>query len=64
MTKILNCLANGTKIGWLIDPGESAILVISPDRRVNIFVGDSQLPVLEGVELLLTPAEIFSWLEL
>jgi Uma2 family endonuclease len=64
MTKILNCLANGTKLGWLIDPGESAILVISPDRRVDILTGDSQLTVLEGIELVLTPTEIFSWLKL
>lgn len=64
MTKILNCLANGTKLGWLIDPSESAILVISPDRRVDILTGDSQLPVLEGIELVLTPAEIFNWLKL
>jgi Uma2 family endonuclease len=64
MTKILNCLANGTKLAWLIDPSESAILVISPDRRVDILTGDSQLPVLAGIELVLTPAEIFSWLTL
>lgn len=64
MAKILNCLANGTKLGWLIDPSESAILVILPDRRVEILIGESQLPVLEGIDLILTPAEIFSWLQL
>ena len=64
MAKILNCLANGTKLGWLIDPSESAILVISPDRRIDILTGISQLPVLEGIELVLTPVEIFSWLKL
>ena len=64
MAKILNCLANGTKLGWLIDPSESAILVISPDRRIDILTGISQLPVLEGIELVLTPAKIFSWLKL
>jgi Uma2 family endonuclease len=64
MTKIFNCLANGTKLAWLIDPSESAILVITPDRRVDILTGASQLPVLEGIELVLTPTEIFSWLKL
>lgn len=63
MAKIFNCLANGTQLGWLIDPGESAVLVISPDKRVEIFMGDSQLPVIEGIELVLTPTEIFSWLQ-
>ena len=64
MAKIFNCLANGTQLGWLIDPSESAILVISPDRRVDILMGDSQLPVLAGIKLELTPTVIFSWLEL
>lgn len=64
MAKILNCLANGTELGWLIDASESAILVILPDRRVDIFTGDSQLPVLAGIELNLTPTQIFSWLQL
>jgi Uma2 family endonuclease len=64
MAKILNCLAQGTELGWLIDSSESAILVILPDRRVDIFTGDSQLPVLAGIELDLTPTQIFSWLQL
>jgi Uma2 family endonuclease len=64
MAKILNCLANGTELGWLIDARESAILVILPDRRVDIFTGDSQLPVLAGMELDLNPRQIFSWLQL
>ena len=64
MAKILNCLANGTELGWLIDARESAILVIFPDRRVDIFTGDSHLPVLAGIELNLTPTQVFSWLQL
>ncbi len=64
MAKIINCLAHGTKLGWLIDPGASAIMVIFPDRRIDILTGDSQLPVLAGIELILTPAEIFGWLNL
>ena len=64
MAKILNCLANGTKLGWLIDPAESAIVVILPDSRVDIFTGERQLPVLEGIDLVLTPSQIFSWLQL
>lgn len=64
MAKILNCLANGTKLGWLIDPAESAIVVIFPDSRVDIFVGERQLPVLEGIDLVLTPSQIFGWLQL
>jgi Uma2 family endonuclease len=64
MSKILNCLANGTKLGWLIDPAESAIVVIFPDSRVDIFSGERQLPVLEGIDLALTPSQIFGWLQL
>ena len=64
MAKILNCLANGTKLGWLIDPAESAVVVILPDSRVEIFTGERQLPVLEGIDLVLTPSQIFSWLQL
>ncbi len=64
MAKILNCLANGTKLGWLIDPAESAIVVIFPDSKVDIFSGERQLPVLEGIDLALTPSQIFGWLQL
>jgi Uma2 family endonuclease len=64
MAKILNCLANGTKLGWLIDPAESAIVVLFPDSRVDIFTGDRQLPVLESIDLVLTPSQIFGWLQL
>ncbi len=66
MTKVLNklllCSRNGTELGWLINPEEESILAVFPEQRVELFQGATPLPVLNGIELELTPETIFNWL--
>jgi Uma2 family endonuclease len=61
---ILHCLANGTQMGWLIDPDEEMIFVYANDRTVAAFENPPQaLPVpvfADAVEL--TVGQIFGWL--
>jgi len=62
--KLLHCSQHGAELGWLIDPDDESILVISPQQRVQILKGKSQLPILSGIELQLTVNQVFSWLTL
>jgi Uma2 family endonuclease len=60
--KLLHCTQHGTELGWLLDPFEESVLVILPEQRVQLLAGESRLPVLQGIDLPLTVAEVFSWL--
>jgi Uma2 family endonuclease len=60
---ILYCLKHGCKLGWLIDPDDYSILTFIPQQEVEIYRGDRQLPILEGVDLRLTAAQVFEWLK-
>jgi Uma2 family endonuclease len=51
---ILHCLAHGCQLGWLIDPDDYSILVFLPSREPQVFRGDRVLPVLAGMDLVLT----------
>jgi Uma2 family endonuclease len=62
--KILFMLRQGTQLGWLIDPSEQVILVFEPDALPSEYVDDLELPVLDSIDLISTPAQIFSWLKL
>jgi Uma2 family endonuclease len=69
LANLLHCIANGTELGWLLDPEDENILVVFGDsvpnafgHRIQIFQGTDRLPVLNGIELGLTPEQIFSWL--
>ena len=64
LSNLLHCSRHGTKLGWLIDPEEESILVIDATQRVEIFLGNSRLAVIDGVELELTAKQIFDWLPL
>lgn len=64
LSNLLHCSRHGTKLGWLIDPEEESILVIDATQRIEIFSGNSQLAVLNGVELELTAKQVFDWLTL
>lgn len=63
LPKLMNCCQQGTELGWLIDPSEEAVWVVTPDRQIEIFAEDRLLPVMLGVELSLTTAQIFGWLK-
>jgi Uma2 family endonuclease len=62
--KLLFCSSAGTELGWLINPFDEAILVITPVRQVDIVQGDRTLPMLGNIHLTLTANEIFGWLNL
>ena len=61
---ILHCIKHGTKLGWLLDPSERSILVYQPNTLPDLLTGTDRLPVLEGVNLIITVEEVFSWLQI
>ncbi len=62
LVNLLHCLEHGTELGWMLDPEEENIFVISSDRRIQMFKGSQTLPVLSGIDLALTATQIFEWL--
>jgi Uma2 family endonuclease len=62
--KLLFCSSAGSELGWLINPFDEAILVITPVRQLDIFQGDRTLPILPNINLTLTANDIFGWLNL
>ncbi|BAY75528.1 hypothetical protein NIES25_19740 [Nostoc linckia NIES-25] len=63
---ILHCLKHGSKLGWLIDPGERCVLVFPPNQQPELLQEEQQiLPVLDLVSgLQLTLGQLFGWLKL
>jgi len=62
LANILHCIENGTELGWMIDPEEKNIFVISSDRRIQMFREEQSVTVLSGMDLNLTVNQIFDWL--
>ena len=62
LAKLLLCSRNGTELGWLIDPAEESIVAVFPEQKVELYQGDTPLPILNAIELELTAETIFSWL--
>ena len=62
LANILHCIENGTELGWMLDPEEKNIFVISSDHRIHMFTVDQSVPVLSGIDLPLTVSQIFDWL--
>jgi Uma2 family endonuclease len=62
--KLLHCIQHGTELGWLLDPLEESVLVVLPEQRVQLLMGETVLPVLNGIDLYLTVGEVFGWLKL
>ncbi len=60
---ILHCLKNGSQLGWLIDPKERSVLVYQPHRLPDLLAGEEVLPVLVGINLIISVNEIFGWLQ-
>jgi Uma2 family endonuclease len=61
---ILHCLTHGCQSGWLIDPDDRSILVFRSQQQPELLTGENILPALTGVELTLTVAQVFSWLQM
>lgn len=47
ISKILFCIKNKTKLGWLIDPEEKLVLVFKPQQQPEAKEGQDILPVLD-----------------
>jgi len=62
LANLLHCVKNGTELGWLLDPEDENVLVVFPESRIQIFEKSDRLPVIDDMDLELTPAQIFSWL--
>jgi len=60
---ILHCLKHGSKLGWMLDPDDYSVLMFTPQQEPEVCRGDHQLKVIAGVELILTPQQIFAWLK-
>jgi len=63
ITKIQIRLQSGWKLGWLIDPQEQAIMCFFPNNQWKLSQRNEKLPVLDEISLVITPDEIFSWLQ-
>ncbi|MGI0481079.1 Uma2 family endonuclease [Geminocystis sp. CENA526] len=61
---ILFCLEYGTQVGWLIDTDEKMIMVFQPEKALKIYHDEEILPIINNLDLELTPNQIFSWLKL
>lgn len=64
LAKLLHCIEHGTELGWLLDPEADSILTISSESRIKLYQGEERLPVLSGLDLVLSTMEVFSWLSL
>lgn len=62
LSNLLHCAEYGTKLGWLIYPEEDKVLVVFPEAKVQFYEGDGKLPILDDIDLDLTPAKIMGWL--
>lgn len=61
---ILHCLNHGAELGWLLDPTDRSILTFLPQQAPELWEGSDPLPVLPGIELELSPTQVFDWLKM
>ena len=65
LRNILHCLDQGTEMGWLLDPDESALFVYGSNHSVQVFdTAEMVVPVPDFAHpIQLTVGEIFDWLK-
>jgi Uma2 family endonuclease len=64
INKIIFCINQGTKLGWLIDPDDKSVMVFQPNQLPEVKYDNHKLPVLDVlVDWQVSPADIFSWLK-
>ena len=62
--KILFCLQNGTKLGYLVDTDDESVTVFQPDRLPEVKEKQDILPVLNVLQnWQLIVEDIFNWLD-
>ncbi|MEM9215532.1 MAG: Uma2 family endonuclease [Cyanobacteria bacterium P01_F01_bin.150] len=64
LANLLHCVEHGTELGWLLDSVNDSVLCVFNDSRVKLYQGNQKLPVLQGLSLDLSAADIFGWLTL
>ncbi|MEL7333785.1 MAG: Uma2 family endonuclease [Cyanobacteria bacterium J06560_2] len=64
LEKLLHCAEHGTELGWLIDSEAESILTLSAESQIKLFRGTQTLPVLTGLDLMLSADDVFNWLHL
>ena len=63
INKILFCLKNHTKLGWMIDPEEELVIVFKPQQEPEIKENEDILPVLDVLsDLQLSADDLFGLL--
>ncbi len=60
--KILFCIKNKTKLGWLIDPEEKLVLVFKPQQQPEAKENQDILPVLDVLSGLQSADDLFGLL--
>jgi len=61
--KIIFCIKQGTKLGWMIDPDDESVMIFQPDQFPEIKSEEEILPVLDSLkDWQLSVKEMFSWL--
>ncbi|RCJ24793.1 hypothetical protein A6770_03820 [Nostoc minutum NIES-26] len=65
INKIIFCLKQGTKLGWLIDPDDKSVMVFQPNQLPEVKYDQDKLLVLDVLaDWQVSPADIFSWLKI
>lgn len=61
---LLHCLNHGCQLAWLIDPSDRSVLVFRPQQQPELYQSSDRLAVLDEIELVLTPEQVFNWLKM
>ncbi|MBW4578102.1 MAG: Uma2 family endonuclease [Tildeniella nuda ZEHNDER 1965/U140] len=64
LANLLHCVEHGTSLGWLLDPENESVLAIFPESRVKLYQGTESLPMLNGLDLVVSATDVFNWLAL
>ncbi|MEH1863807.1 MAG: Uma2 family endonuclease [Nostoc sp.] len=63
---ILHCLKHGSRLGWLIDPGDRSVLIYSPKQKPELLQEEQEIlqvpDLFSGFQL--TVGQLFGWLKL
>ncbi len=63
--KIIFCLNQGTKLGWLIDPQERLVVIFQPKQQREVKQASDELSALSELgDWQLSVADLFGWLSL
>ncbi|MEH2418136.1 Uma2 family endonuclease [Nostoc sp.] len=63
---ILHCLKHGSRLGWLIDPGDRSVLVYPPKQQPELLQEEQETLAVPDLvsNLQLTVGQLFGWLKL